>query len=49
MFNLINKETNLIEFTGIYDECLKLRASYIKELGGVLSKPEDYFIIEKVK
>lgn len=45
MKSLINVQTGLIEFTGAYDECLAKRKELIKEQGGVLSCPNDYYRI----
>ena len=45
-YNLINKQTGLIEFTGTYDECLAKRKEFMKDEGALMSTPESYYQIE---
>ena len=47
-FKIINKELGRVEFTGTYSECLKKRTDLLKEYGAVLSRPNDYFLIESI-
>lgn len=47
MYELINKQTGLTEFTGTYDKCLTTMFEYLKLQGAVLSTGSDYFFIKK--
>lgn len=44
-YNLINKQTGIIEFIGNYDECLVSRKKLIEIDGGLQSNPNDYYLI----
>lgn len=48
-YTLVNQQTGVIDFYGnSYDEVAKKRDEWIKEEGGVTSKPDDYYKIEIV-
>lgn len=47
MYNLINNQTGLIDFTETYIECLHNRTKLINAIGGIISRPDEYFIIKK--
>ena len=49
MYNLINTQTGLVQFTGSYDDCLAMRRKLMKEEGAIMSLPENYYTLSKVK